>query len=85
MTRIRRISGGFAGLDCRFGTPWAESLTRRCRMGEGMPPTLPGALLCCAACLHAIVEPERPVLVQDRFFHPGHEPLPPLDAFIDVA
>lgn len=46
-----------------------------------MPPTPSGALLCCAACLHAIVEPERPILVQDRFFHPGHEPRPSLDSF----
>ncbi len=39
-----------------------------------MPSTNPGAVLCCAACLHAIVEPERPVLVQDRFFHSAHLP-----------
>jgi hypothetical protein len=50
-------------------------------MREGMPPNPSGALLCCAACLHAIVEPERPVLVQDRFFHAGHIPVTPLDSF----
>lgn len=33
-----------------------------------------GALLSCAACLHAIVEPERPVVVQGLFFHPAHIP-----------
>ena len=54
-------------------------------MRGGMPPTAPGALLCCAACLHAIVEPERPVLVQDRFFHAGHIPVAPLDSFADVV
>jgi hypothetical protein len=46
-----------------------------------MSPPPPGALLSCAACLHAIVEPERPVLVQDRFFHAGHVPKPTLDSF----
>jgi hypothetical protein len=28
----------------------------------------------CAACLHAIVEPAVPLLVDGRFFHPGHQP-----------
>lgn len=30
--------------------------------------------LCCAACLHAITAPERPVQFDGCFFHPAHLP-----------
>jgi hypothetical protein len=49
--------------------------------GSSDSPGSSGSLPCCAACLHAIIEPERPILVQDRFFHLGHVPQPSLDAF----
>ena len=31
--------------------------------------------LCCAACLHAITDPERPVQYDDRYFHANHLPV----------
>jgi hypothetical protein len=32
------------------------------------------SLLCCAACLHAIVAPSSPMLLEGRFFHAEHVP-----------
>jgi hypothetical protein len=32
-------------------------------------------ILCCAACLHAITEPQLPVRYDGRFFHAGHLPV----------
>ena len=38
------------------------------------------AILCCAACLHAIVAPASPVLAEGRYFHLDHLPADALDA-----
>lgn len=41
---------------------------------EGHPSAPTMTSLCCAACLHAITAPERPVRYDDCFFHAGHLP-----------
>lgn len=41
---------------------------------QALPSRPPMSLLCCAACLHAIVAPARPMLLEGRFFHAEHVP-----------
>jgi hypothetical protein len=41
---------------------------------EGYPCAPAMNALCCAACLHAITDPERPVQFDGCFFHASHLP-----------